>query len=52
MSEDHKNPPSSDEIEDYCGMPLDEWVAALREDMKKRFGDLPENLTPVGEAGW
>lgn len=43
---------SAVEVDDYNGMELEEWVAALRRDMAERFGPLPDNLVSAGEAGW
>lgn len=37
---------------DYNGMPLDEWKTALKKDVDERFGPVPDNLIPTGEAGW
>jgi hypothetical protein len=28
------------------------WKKAIRKDVEERFGPIPENLVPAGEAGW
>jgi hypothetical protein len=43
---------SSAEVDDYNGMELEEWKAALRKDVAERFGPTPDNLVSAGEAGW
>ncbi|TBZ35092.1 hypothetical protein E0H47_25465 [Rhizobium leguminosarum bv. viciae] len=43
---------SSAEVDDYNGMELEEWKAALRKDVAERFGPVPDNLVSAGEAGW
>jgi hypothetical protein len=43
---------SAADRDDYGGMPLDEWKAALKKDVEDRFGPIPKDLKPAGEAGW
>ncbi|MCJ8507528.1 hypothetical protein MUU53_06325 [Rhizobium lemnae] len=43
---------SVSDFDDYNGMPLSEWKSALHKDVEERFGPAPDDLRPVGDAGW
>jgi hypothetical protein len=34
------------------GRPFDEWIEMIQKDVEERFGPIPKDLAPVGEAGW
>lgn len=38
--------------EDYGGMPLDEWIEGTQKHLRENFGDMPDDLVPLGEPGW
>lgn len=38
--------------DDYNGMDLEEWKAAIRRDVEQRFGPMPDDLRPACEPGW
>ncbi len=38
--------------DDYGGLDLDDWSAALEQDVIERYGPLPDNLVQVGKSGW
>jgi hypothetical protein len=42
----------SDGGDDYGSIPFDEWKGMIRKDVEERFGPIPSDLVPVGEAGW
>lgn len=35
-----------------CASSDEEWVAGLKADVEKRFGPIPDDLTPVSKAAW
>lgn len=38
--------------DDYNGMGIEEWKAALMQDVQDRFGPTPDDLMAASEAGW
>jgi hypothetical protein len=38
--------------DDYNGMPLEKWKAALEKDVEERFGSTPDDLVSAGKPGW
>ena len=57
--ENSEKPPQSSlvgsiapELEDYCGIALEDWKQALGKDVQQRFGPTPNDLKSTGEPGW
>ena len=52
VSEAKVSAPHIADGDDYNGMSLEEWKAALVKDVEERFGPTPDNLVSAGKAGW